>query len=641
MKTNKILLFAGALLAGLFISSCNSDDDFTPGEQPKAGFQEFAFSEDKNLELAPEDPTTITLTATRVDSLTAADIPVKVLVNDSNVFEVPETIHFNAGDSVAEFTVSFPKAEIGQTYKLTLSVDDPNYTSEYSSNKSVTVSVVRVKWNPAGYYVNSAGQKVEGYVVFTEDFLTTFYNVQNIPYIVKMEERDDQPGLYRLVNPFGANYLYNDPGDWDDSKDYYMYINATNPEKIFIPRYDSEMAWSHGQFTFYSLAGYYLDRDRADLAEDYYGYIENGSIVFPIDALLISMANYNNGGLYQANGNGAFRVVIDPSQNLYEADVDMDFDYAPLWEGQVESSVLNMTRQITIYKGVCNTTTDDCDKRFAEEYGAPYIIVDAFEDGYNLLFCAKDDGTISIPEGYESQETGLIAPFGKAIYANINASASTWTGEAADLRITFTSNTDAAQVDTFGVSNEVFEHVTFSQVNTGTYTYSDMFFADEGTTAEDPGLPLFICDQDPTRCYIEHWGYDSPLNFIWDQENEYVEVLQSYTGYTHPNYGDTYIVDVASAGFDPSYYDGESNTFYFMVGYRVDAGWFDYGKYETFCIDGSTAPSYDETKVRKGAPAKSQNRQLKEKNNSKFYNFFSTYKTGSVKNITKSPKLAF
>ena len=640
MKLNKIFLLAGIALVGVF-ASCDNDDDYTPGEQPKAGFQKFAFSEDQNLELAPEDPTTVTLTATRAIFDQAAEVPVTVLVNDGNVFQVPQTISFSAGDSISQFTVNFPNAEIGKTYNLTISVEDPNYTSAYSSNKTVSVSVVRVKWNPAGYYLNAAGSKVEGYVMFTEDFLTTFYGVQNNPYAVKMEERDDQPGLYRLVNPFGANYPYNDPGDWDDSKDYYMYIDATDPEHIFIPRYDSEMAWSYGQFTFYSLAAYYLDRNRPDDAEDYYGYIENGSIVFPTDALLIAMAEYNNGSLYQANSNGAFRVVIDPSKNLYEANVDEDFDYAPLWEGQIESGILNATRQFTIFKGVCNKNVDDCDKRFAEEFGAPYIIKDAFADGYDILFCAKDDGTITVPKDYESQETGLLAPYGKAIFANIFPSASTWTGEAADLRITFTSNTQAAQIDTFGVSNEIFEHITYSEVGTGTYTYSDMFFANEGETAEDPGLPLFICDQDPTRCYIDHWGYNAPLYFTWDQENSYVEVLQSFTGYTHPSYGDTYIVDAAEKGFDPSYYDEATKTFYFMVGYRVDAGWFDYGKYETFCIDGSVAPSNEEVKARRATPVKKQKGQLKEKNHSSFYKFFSTFKTGSVKNITKSPKLAF
>ena len=596
MKTIKNISFAASLLAMMFIVSCSDNDDFNPGEQPQAGFQEFAFCEDQNLQLAPEDPTTVTLTATRVDSLKAADVPIEVLVNDDSVFVVPATIHFNEGDSVANFDINFPNAEVGKTYKLTIAVNDPKYTCEYSTSKSVTVTLVRVKWNDVGYYLNNAGAKIEGYVMFTEDFLTTFYGVQNIPYPVRMQERADRPGYYRLVNPFGAAYRYNDAGDWDDSKNYYMYINATNPEKVYIERYNSEMSWKYGQFIFHSLAGYYLERDRADLAEEYFGKIENGSITFPASSLLIAMTGYNNGGLYTANTNGAFKIVIDPSLNLYEANVDDDFDYEALWDGQIVSQVLNGKREISVLKGVCKTTTDSCDVRFAEEFGTPYIIQGAFADDFDLLFCAKDDGTISIPKGYESQPTGLKAPYGKDIYANINASASTWTGEYADLRITFT---DESLADTFGVSNEKFEHITWKVVNTGTYTYSDTFFAEEGTTAEDPGLPLYVCEQDPTKFYIEHWGFNVPLYFEYDAEMEYVELYDNYVGYDYGDYGPVYITDAAD-NFKPSYFDAETNTFYFNVNYFLpEYGNYSFGNfaYETFCIDGSTAPE-TETKAR-------------------------------------------
>jgi hypothetical protein len=41
-----------------------------------------------------------------------------------------------------------------------------------------------------------------------------------------------------------------------------------------------------------------------------FGTLENGIITFPERSLLMSMANYEDGAMYYANNNGAFKVVL-------------------------------------------------------------------------------------------------------------------------------------------------------------------------------------------------------------------------------------------------------------------------------------------------------------------------------------------
>ncbi len=53
-------------------------------------------------------------------------------------------------------------------------------------------------------------------------------------YMVEVEESMTQPGLYRLVNPYGAAFPYNEPGDYDADNNYYLTINAVDPTRYIL-----------------------------------------------------------------------------------------------------------------------------------------------------------------------------------------------------------------------------------------------------------------------------------------------------------------------------------------------------------------------------------------------------------------------
>ena len=115
--------------------------------------------------------------------------------------------------------------------------------------------------------------------------------------------------------PYGAAFPHNAPGDYDTSKKHYMLFNCEDPEGVYMDGYHaSGMDWGYGEFTFGCMAYYYMTKGQSleDVkAAGYCGTLdENLCITFPANAMLISMADYNGGGLYQSNASGLFKVDL-------------------------------------------------------------------------------------------------------------------------------------------------------------------------------------------------------------------------------------------------------------------------------------------------------------------------------------------
>lgn len=148
--------------------------------------------------------------------------------------------------------------------------------------------------------------------LYTEDFLFGLFNgLENVTYEVEIEESEDNPGKYRLVNPYGAAYPFNAEGDYDASQDYYMVIDAQDPASVYIPLQGVGCDWGYGEWEVYSLAAYYLDNGKTAeevKAAGYFGTLADGVITFPESSLLITSSGL--GGYYTGNTAGAFKVVL-------------------------------------------------------------------------------------------------------------------------------------------------------------------------------------------------------------------------------------------------------------------------------------------------------------------------------------------
>ena len=162
-----------------------------------------------------------------------------------------------------------------------------------------------------------------GMATYTDVFVPAFFNIPNVTYQVEVEKNIKKEGLYRLVNPYGEAYPYNEEGDWDASKNYYLEINAMDPEGVYIPTAKLGFDWGYGMFSATSAAYMYLSNYDLETIKGagLCGTLKDGVITFPTGTLACSLADYDGGSWYTANtewdedGNmipnsGAFKLVL-------------------------------------------------------------------------------------------------------------------------------------------------------------------------------------------------------------------------------------------------------------------------------------------------------------------------------------------
>lgn len=127
--------------------------------------------------------------------------------------------------------------------------------------------------------------------LFTDGLVAPWFTAPEQTYEVEVEESVDNPGKYRLVNPYGETYPYNEPGDWDAENTYYLTIDATNPEAVNILQADLGINWGYGWMWTMSAADYLIQTNQATeeqlLAAGYYGKLVDGVITFNPGTILV------------------------------------------------------------------------------------------------------------------------------------------------------------------------------------------------------------------------------------------------------------------------------------------------------------------------------------------------------------------
>lgn len=213
-------------------------------------------------------------------------------------------------DSVTEDVLADINTTAGYTTLATGLSDGTSYTVVvWGTNGYQTVTATAeftTEKNPEVF-------KSLGMGLYTEDLIFgLFEGLENVTYEVEIEESVDNPGKYRLVNPYGESYPYNEPGDWDDTQDHYLVIMAQNPEQVYIPLQGLGFDWGYGEWQVYSYAAYYMDNGKtpAEVTEaGLFGAMKEGVITFPEKSLLITAPGLG-GKLYYANTVSAFKVVL-------------------------------------------------------------------------------------------------------------------------------------------------------------------------------------------------------------------------------------------------------------------------------------------------------------------------------------------
>ena len=165
-------------------------------------------------------------------------------------------------------------------------------------------------------FVDNSNEYVNyGKAQYRENLVTTFFKVDNVVYEVPIEKNIVREGYYRLVNPYGVYYPYNEPGYYDADAISYMTINATDPDFVYVELSPTTMDWGYGVFSMQSVVSYFLNNGYS-LEEikasnpELFGQLKDGVITMPAKSMAISMANEDNGAWYYSNPDGLFAVAL-------------------------------------------------------------------------------------------------------------------------------------------------------------------------------------------------------------------------------------------------------------------------------------------------------------------------------------------
>ena len=476
MKAINKFFYALLALATVGMVGCQNAETYEPGAPELEGCYDVYFPDANTLEtqgpigdvdLDPSEKTEFTYTAYRNNVDDDITVPIVVSTNTEGKFVVSD-LKFEAGEDAAEFKVSLLESEIGVTYSLSFSIEDPLYVKQYESNNTnaISVNVTRVKWNDVGV------------CTYTDDMLNGWYGLGLPPLSVKMQVRADSineaafqaalagtgsdaglAGIYRMVNPYSL--LTGQIDGWD-VYNANVVIYAEDVNKVHIPLQEVGVSIDGGAVMIYSMVDYYLDNDGSP-KDSMYGFIKNGVLQFPVDMLLgCPGGSYAGSNTYYVNRNGGWTITLAPALGKYELalpseenDGDFAFEAVKLPQGSLfysESQAL--VAEASLEKGKPVVNTDDADRNFVQQYGYLYRMPNLYAEGYPIYFSATLDGAVTVHPDFAEQNTGLVQN-GYKVYMAIDAASSTFDPETGLVNLVAEFYTYQGEyIISYGVYNE-------------------------------------------------------------------------------------------------------------------------------------------------------------------------------------------
>lgn len=425
--------FASALALVALFTACEEPNSYVPAELPDT--QEAYFPATTMTVSMEEVQTGFEVEIARVNYDEAATAT--LVCERPEGVNVPSSVSFNAGQEKTKFTVSVDQAAIGEgkTMKIVLKVDSES-NSPYA-NQRCTVTLTTWSPTPPAQWV-----PIETQALFVENasVASEFFGTESgftFPvYVEKLEGSE----VYRIANLFStytseAGVTYSHPY-WYNVIDERYLEDAENVHYTYIDCEgyywdDADKAsWKKG-WAFMPLQGQNFGLNPPTYGYNQWGsfgytfqgqtpsdtnmgkYNEaNKSITFAAGSLVMGMSAYNGGGWY--TGGVSFVLFLD--QNLAGTDFERDCAFSKLQDATYESEILNDKWAVALYEGV--PTDEEKAAEYAEKFGQVIKVENAYIDGFNLYFCVNEEGKISVPEDYASQEMG-ISVAGFDLYLNI------------------------------------------------------------------------------------------------------------------------------------------------------------------------------------------------------------------------------
>lgn len=204
-------------------------------------------------------------------------------VADAIKADANATIYYNGGDYTFPVKTDGYKTLVCVTYN---EKGESIGTQYYQFNYELQ----QVDWNE--------GWKSLGKMLYTDYFVYT----TPATWEVEVQESESMPGYLRIVKPY-ANHPAVEPDEIDRGH-FYIYINARNPEKVYMPYSETCLGYGVMSYSYYMLSNGATAEQIT--AAGLWGTYKNGTITFPAKSLLLEFG----GSLYI--GNQVEATVLKP-----------------------------------------------------------------------------------------------------------------------------------------------------------------------------------------------------------------------------------------------------------------------------------------------------------------------------------------
>ncbi len=144
--TKYIALLIGGI-ALLSMAACSDDDGRTPSPavDPNCIGASFVGDNIGYEELEDTDPKELTLTISRDKTEAAATVAIEVQANTENIFNIPQSVSFAAGQATADLVITFEKAQLKEEYSFQISLEAAA-VNPYKGNGHASFTVQCLKW---------------------------------------------------------------------------------------------------------------------------------------------------------------------------------------------------------------------------------------------------------------------------------------------------------------------------------------------------------------------------------------------------------------------------------------------------------------------------------------------------------------
>lgn len=212
---------------------------------------------------------------------------------------------------VAENGVEFAAAEAAKGISLDLSGNEDGIYTLFAVTLDADGALAKGTY--AWVYViqdnDDQWKSFESKGEYTDDIVSSIYNNHTaVAHEVEVQENIATPGFYRLVNPYAEPYQFASENVGGCTHKHYIYINAVDPEKVYL--LESPIGWELGDGAMVVSSLAYMDIQNEADPSAHYGTLADGVITFPQKALVAREMKYQEGAWYFANSNNAFKVQL-------------------------------------------------------------------------------------------------------------------------------------------------------------------------------------------------------------------------------------------------------------------------------------------------------------------------------------------